>query len=279
MKKVLSILSMTLLLMGLVACGNDTKTENASANTNNKTETSTEDVVAKIKEKGKIVLGTSADYPPYEFHKTEGSNDEIVGIDVEIAKAVAEDLGVELEIKDMSFDGLIAALNVGDMDFVLSGMAATEERKNAVDFSNAYNEQGQVLLVRSEDKDKYKTVDDLKGAKIGTQLGTTQETYANENFKDSEVKSIQDTGNMMMELKNKTFDVVFMSKAPAEKFAQMQDGLVTVDIGVPNEPGFSAAVKKGNTALVDEINSVIDKLNSEGKIQAWIEQYSQEAGE
>lgn len=279
MKKTLSIITMVLILMGLVACSNnkaENKTEN-TANANAQTET-TEDVVAKIKQNGKIVMGTSAEYPPYEFHKIDGSSDEIVGIDVEIAKAIAEKLGVELEIKDMAFDGLIAALNVGEMDFVIAGMAATEERAKAVDFSKPYNEQGQVLLVRAEDSEKYKSMDDLKGAVVGTQFGTTQEAYATENFKDSEVKSIQDNNNVVMELKNKTFDVVFMAKTVAEKFASMQEGLAVVDIGAPNEPGYSVAMKKGDTALVDEVNAVIDQLNSEGKIQAWIEEYSK-AGE
>lgn len=267
MKKLVSIMAMGVLLMSLVACSGDKK------------ETKVEDSLAKIKESGTIILGTSADYPPYEFHNIENGKDEIVGIDIEIAKAVAEDLGVELQIKDMSFDGLIAALNVGEMDFVMSGMASTPEREEAVDFSIPYNEQGQVLLVRTEDVEKYKSVEDLKGLTIGTQFGTVQESYAKENFKDSEVKSIQDNNAVVMELKNKTYDAVFAAKIVAEKFASMQEGLATVDIGAPNEPGYSAAVKKGNTALVEEINKVIDKLKAEGKIEAWIDQYSQSAGE
>lgn len=287
MKKTLSILSMVVLIMSLVACGNgNSTTEKAENNSANKTEnTATEtteaadDKVAQIKESGKIVLGTNAEYPPFEFHNIDGGNDEIVGVDIEIAKAVAQSLGVELEIKDMAFDGLIAALNVGEMDFVLAGMAGTEERAKVVDFSKPYSEQGQVLLVRAEDAEKYTSVEDLKGIKIGTQLGSTQEAYAKENFVDSEVTAIQDNNNIVMELKNTTYDAVFMAKTPAEKFASLQEGLAVVDIGAPNEPGYSVAVQKGNTTLVDEINAVIDQLNAEGKIQAWIEEYSAEAGE
>lgn len=115
MKKIFSLVLAMFMMLSLVGC--------------NKNQNTTVDELGKIKKAGKIVLGTSADYPPYEFHKVIDGKDEIVGFDIEIAKQIAKDLGVELEIKDMKFDGLLAALQAGKIDFIVSGMTPTEERK------------------------------------------------------------------------------------------------------------------------------------------------------
>ena len=172
MKKKFYLLTIAVLMLGvLVGCGNSSKED-----------TSLKD----IQEKGKIVLGTSADYAPYEWHMIDGKNDEIVGVDIEIAKQVAADLGVELEIKDMQFNGLFSALNSGDIDMIIAGMVADEKRSESVDFTEPYFEQGQVLLVNKKDADTFKSVEDLKGKKIGSQLGSVQYEYANANF-DAEI--------------------------------------------------------------------------------------------
>ena len=273
------------LLVGLLltACGDKAQQEE-STGTNSKenqtaqtseTEESTDGSLDGIKERGFITLGTSAEYPPYEWHNIDGSKDEIIGVDIEIAKAIAEDLGVELKIKDMQFDGLLPALNANEMDFVIAGMAAKPERMEAVDFSHPYTSQEQLLLVRSEDADKYKSPSDLKGKNIGTQLGSTQEMYAKENFEKegATVTALPDNNNIVMELKNQTFDAVFMSGIPANKFASMQEGLKVVDRGAPPEDAYAIAVKKGNKSLVDAINKVVDKLNEDGSVKNWEKEY------
>ena len=109
----------------------------------------------KIKASGKIILGTSADYPPYEFHALVDGKDTIVGFDIELAKEIAKDLGVELEIKDMSFDGLLAALVSGNVDMVISGMTPTEERRQNVDFSEIYYQAVHGAVIRVADEAKY----------------------------------------------------------------------------------------------------------------------------
>ncbi|WBW50097.1 transporter substrate-binding domain-containing protein [Peptoniphilus equinus] len=284
MKKTLQFIALIILAFGLVACGTQNTTNTANtASTSNSTGGSEAPAEAQtgldaIKEKGKIVLGTSAEFPPYEWHNIEGGKDEIIGVDIEIGKAIAEHLGVELEIKDMSFDGLLAGLNVGEMDMVIAGLAATEERAKSVDFSQPYYSGKEALLVREEDKDKYKTQDDLAGLTIGVQLGTYPETYANEHF-NADIKALQDNNNIVMELQNKTFDAVFMDMDVCEKFASLQEGLAVIDIGAEGDEGTSVAVKKGNTELLKEIDAVVADLKSKDQVKTWIQEFSDYAGE
>ncbi|MBE6345375.1 MAG: transporter substrate-binding domain-containing protein, partial [Spirochaetaceae bacterium] len=132
-------------------------------------------VMEKIKADGKIILGTSADYPPYEFHSMVDGKDTIVGFDISIAQEIAKDLGVELEIKDMNFDGLLAALVSGNVDFVISGMTPTEERKQNVDFSDIYYEAVHGAVIRVADEAKYAAnPESLKDVLIGAQKGAIQ---------------------------------------------------------------------------------------------------------
>lgn len=117
----------------------------------------------------KLVLGTSADFAPYEFHKVIDGKDQIVGFDISIAKEIAADLGAELVIEDMGFDGLLPALQSGRVDMVISGMTPTDERKQSIDFSDTYYKSKQVIMIRNADKDKYPTMADLENEKIGVQ--------------------------------------------------------------------------------------------------------------
>ena len=135
-KKIISIIITILIAFSLSGCSQGKASAEVSK-------------MDKIKEKGKIVIGTSADYPPYEFHKSIDGKDTIVGFDIEIAKEIAKDLGVELEIKDMKFDGLLAALQTGNIDFVAAGMNPTEDRKKNVDFSKIYYTAVQCVVIRS----------------------------------------------------------------------------------------------------------------------------------
>ncbi|MGB7366206.1 transporter substrate-binding domain-containing protein, partial [Carnobacterium jeotgali] len=140
-----------------------------------------------IQEKGTLVIGTSADFPPYEFHSTVNGKDTIVGMDISIAQKIAEDLGVELKIEDIGFDSLLPALESEKVDMVISGMSPTEERKQSVDFSEVYYTGGQNIVVREADKEIYKSTADLKGLKVGVQTGSLQETLAQEQMPDSEI--------------------------------------------------------------------------------------------
>lgn len=265
MKKKINLLTIALLLMGiLTGCGNVQKEDTSLKN---------------IESRGKIVLGTAADYAPYEWHIIDGKKDEIVGVDIEIAKKVAEDLGVKLEIKDMQFSGLFPALDAGDIDMVIAGMVVDEKRLEAADFTKPYFEQGQVLLVKQENADKYKSQGDLKGKKIGTQLGTTQQEYADKNF-SSEVIAIPNNNDLVMELENGSLDAVFMSELTAKQFASVNKNLKVVEIkDMPTEGGSCIAVKKGNTALVNALNESVEKLTKTDQIQKWFVEYTKLADE
>ena len=284
MKKfgLLSILAMVM-AFALVGCGSGAN--NAANNEGNKeaAQASQEDMdaaVKAIKDKGKLVLATSADYPPYEWHLLKDGKDEIVGFDVEIAKAIADEMGVELEIKDLDFDGIIPSIASGQADIGIAGLSATPEREEAVNFSVPYFTNEQVVLVRKEDAEKYKKMEDFAGKVVGAQTGSIQEETVHENFpKDVEVKSLAKLNNLVLEVKNKTADALVISKSSGEQYAKQFPELVVIDAGVPEEPGVCVASKKGNDALTAYINQVVQKLIDEGKIEGWIAEYEKLADE
>ena len=281
MKKfgLLSILAMVM-AFALVGCGSGANNGNNAANNEGNKEAaqaSQEDMdaaVKAIKDKGKLVLATSADYPPYEWHLLKDGKDEIVGFDIEIAKAIADEMGVELEIKDLDFDGIIPSITSGQADIGIAGLSATPEREEAVNFSVPYFTNEQVVLVRKEDAEKYKKMEDFAGKVVGAQTGSIQEETVHENFpKDVEVKSLAKLNNLALEVRNKTADALVISKSSGEQYAKQFPELVVIDAGVPEEPGVCVASKKGNDALTAYINQVVQKLIDEGKIEGWIAEY------
>lgn len=287
MKKT-SLLALLAMVMAfaLVGCGSGAKNGENAANNSDKKEAaqvSQEDMdaaVKEIKEKGKLVMATSADYPPYEWHLMKDGKDEIVGFDVEIAKAIAQEMGVELEVKDLDFDGIIPSIASGQADIGIAGMSTTPEREEAVNFSIPYFENEQVVLVRKEDADKYKKVEDFAGKVVGAQTGSVQESTVRENFpKDVELKSLSKLNNLAMEVKNKTADALVISKSSGAQYAKQFPELVVIDPGVPKEPGVCVTMKKGNDALTAYVNQVLQKLIDEGKIKEWIGQYEKIADE
>lgn len=287
MKKT-SLLALLAMVMAfaLVGCGSGAKNGENAANNSDKKEAaqvSQEDMdaaVKEIKEKGKLVMATSADYPPYEWHLMKDGKDEIVGFDVEIAKAIAQEMGVELEVKDLDFDGIIPSIASGQADIGIAGMSTTPEREEAANFSIPYFENEQVVLVRKEDADKYKKVEDFAGKVVGAQTGSVQESTVRENFpKDVELKSLSKLNNLAMEVKNKTADALVISKSSGAQYAKQFPELVVIDPGVPKEPGVCVTMKKGNDALTAYVNQVLQKLIDEGKIKEWIGQYEKIADE
>ncbi|WP_321164802.1 transporter substrate-binding domain-containing protein [Aedoeadaptatus coxii] len=288
MMKKTSLLTLLAMVMAfaLVGCGSGAKNGENAANNSEKKEAaqvSQEDMDAaakEIKEKGKLVMATSADYPPYEWHLMKDGKDEIVGFDVEIAKAIAQEIGVELEIKDLDFDGIIPSITSGQADIGIAGMSATPEREEAANFSIPYFENEQVVLVRKEDADKYKKVEDFAGKVVGAQTGSVQESTVRENFpKDVELKSLSKLNNLAMEVKNKTADALVISKSSGAQYAKQFPELVAIDPGVPKEPGVCVTMKKGNDALTAYVNQVLQKLIDEGKIKEWIGEYEKIADE
>ncbi len=236
----------------------------------------------KIKADGKIILGTSADYPPYEFHALIDGKDTIVGFDISIAQEIAKDLGVQLEIKDMNFDGLLAALVSGNVDFVISGMTPTEERKQNVDFSDIYYEAVHGAVIRKADADKYAlSPDSLKDAMIGAQKGAIQVGIAKEQIKGvtgadldnnhTQIKELGTLPDLIMEVKNNKIEAVVAELPVAKAYVAANPDLMLAEYTFQDTEGGSAiAIKKGNTELVDAINATITRLIAEDKITQFV---------
>lgn len=282
MKKISMLLASVLLLTVISACGEKNKnnevqgaapTAAASASPAASGDKTKGDKLADVKKAGVIVLGTSADYAPYEFHKNIDGKDTIVGFDIEIAKTIAADLGVKLDIKDMGFDSLLPALNAGKLDFVISGMTPTKERLESVDFSQVYYTAQHVVVVRQDNKDKYKTMDDLKKATIGVQTASIQEELAKTQLAEAKIKSIGKIPDIILELKNKKVDAVIMESPVASGYIKKNKDLVLSDVKPKaEEAGSAIAVKKGNDTLTAEINKTLDRLIKEKAIEKLAEE-------
>jgi len=240
--------------------------QKTATNTDKKAEATTQPqsqsaALDKIKKSGKLVLGTSADYPPYEFHKSVNGKDEIVGFDIEIAKQIAKDLGVTLEVKDIKFDGLLAALDQGNIDMVLAGMSPTEERKKAVDFSKVYYQSKQTLVIRAADKDKIKSADNMNGKKIGVQKGAIQEDIAAKQFSTATPVALGKISDLILALKSNRVDAAIIELPVATQNVNANKDLMITDVNIPMEDeGVAAAFKKGSNDLVDAANKSLDKL-------------------
>ena len=269
-KKVVASTLLGIMTMGFVGCG-------AS---NNKSATETKDLLETIQEKGKVVVGMSADYAPYEFHYIdENGKDVIGGFDVDIANEIANSLGVELVIQEMDFDALVAALPAGKIDLVISGMNPTEKRAKVVDFSEIYYNSQHGILVRSEDVDKYKTFADLEGVKVGTQLGSTQEQISRNEIPNADLQLLNNVNNLILELKAGKIDAIVMEKPVAEMAVKSNPELAVGNPIYEEESGGNAVgIAKGNEELLAKINEVIKNLNDSGKMDEYIVKANELAG-
>ncbi|TJX67622.1 transporter substrate-binding domain-containing protein [Soehngenia saccharolytica] len=246
-KKLIVLIVLTMVAVALSSC-----TANADKTSISKFE--------DIKESGKLVLGTAADYPPYEYHKMENGKDQIVGFDIEIAKEIAKDLGVELEIIDMKFEGLLPALTMGDIDLIVAGLVPNEERAKVVDFSIPYYEAEQALLVRTEDLDELQSIDDFAGLNIGAQKATLQEEIALDKFNKANYIGLSKITDLILELKNNKVDGVVLVEPVAKAYAAQNSDLSLSKIDLGKEDGVAVAVNKGNEDLLKSINSTISRL-------------------
>ncbi|MBO6219783.1 MAG: basic amino acid ABC transporter substrate-binding protein [Treponema sp.] len=214
-----------------------------------------------------VKMGTNAAFPPFEY--TEGN--EIVGFDVTVGNLIARDYGKELKIVDMSFDGLIAALQAGSIDFIAAGMTATEERRKNVDFSEAYYSSKQVIIVRNDDPSVL-TVKDLVGKSIGVQSGTTGEIYATEEVEKSSVKSFKTGIDASLALKNGAIDTIILDELPAKEIVLRNPELKIVDDDFFTDE-YAIAVKKGNTELLNSINKTIQTMKENGSYQKLLDAF------
>lgn len=275
MKKMMSVL-MILALMAMMFTGcsgsataDTTAAESTAAETTASESTEAEaaiDKLQQIKDSGKLVLGTSADYPPFEFHLEVDGKDTIVGFDIDIANKIAAAIGVELEIVDMKFEGLLPALTAGKIDLIVSGMTPTDERKQSVDFSVVYYDARQTMLVASDSKDVLNTIEAFAGKVIGAQKGSIQETLAATTFTSSEVKAIDKIPNLMMELKTGKVDGLVLAEPVAKQYAAANPDLAVNGLDLGSEGGSAVAVQKNSGAFLDLINQTIEEMISSGEM-------------
>ncbi|MEF2967224.1 transporter substrate-binding domain-containing protein [Paenibacillus sp. M1] len=220
----------------------------------------------------KLILGLSADFPPYEFRDSKG---EIVGFDVEIAKEIAKDLGAELEIKDMLFDSLLNELESGRIDLVISGLSPTPERAEQVDLSKIYYKAEQAVVTVTENKDKYATMESLEGVKIGVQKSSIQEDIAKE-IAGAKLTSLGKISDIIMQLQTGRVDAAIIEGPVAESFVKNVDGITITDAKpVTEDEGYVVGVKKGNTELLDQVNTTLDRLIEDGSIDKFVTEASE----
>lgn len=254
MKKILSLaLVVALAVTTLCACGSDDKESTSDKKT--------------------LIMATNAEFPPYEYMEGE----DIVGIDAEMAQAVADKLGMELQIEDMAFDSIITAVVSGKADVGVAGMTVTDERKESVDFTDPYAQAVQAIIVK--DDSKIKTADDLfvKGSdwKVGVQLGTTGDIYCTDDLADAQSGTVEEYNkgaDAVQALVAGKIDCVVIDNEPAKKFVEVNEGLKILETEYAVED-YAIAVSKDNSELKDKINDALKELKEDGTLQKIIDKY------
>lgn len=258
-KKIILLSLMVLISLSLNAC----KSKDAEV-TNDKEIKKELTSVEKIKQSGKLVIATSADYPPFEsIDEKDGKT--VIGFDADIAAAIAKKIGVQIEVKNIDFKGLLPALMEGKTDIVAAGMSADAERLKSVDFSKVYFVDKQMLVIK-ENNDGIKTAADMSKKKIGAQLGSTCEKAA-QGIPGIEYKSMDKVDQLMLEVKNGRLDGVVVNLTVAVEYVKSIGGLKMVEISELNKEaeGYAIAVKKGDAELIKLIDGVIEELKASGE--------------
>ena len=236
-------------------------------------------VMQKIKESGKIVVGTASGYPPYEFIDASKGDKTVIGIDMEIAQALADKLGVKLEVQDMNFQSLLSSLTSGKVDIAISGINPTDERRKTMDFSDNYLPTEQMVLIRKADADKYKSLEDLYGKTIGVQKSTTQETLTKNEIKDAQIVGLAHVPEAVLELKHGKVDGVVVEGICGKQYLIYNDDLMFAE-GIHFKNGTknsAAALQKGNEDLLKVVNEVLKENTDNGNLKKWEEEYVQKS--
>ena len=274
MKKNVLALSLALALgLGLTACSSSNGGSASNSGSNTDTSGSQSSTSGSNTGAEKLVLGTSADYPPFEFHVLQDGEDKIVGIDVFLAQQIAEDMGAELEISDMDFDMLLNLMNKGDVDMVIAAMELKDDRAAAADYSDPYyTDEAPLIVVRKADLDQYKTLEDFSGKTVGAQTGTTKaDIVLGTDPEKPHMTDVQDlllpkVTDLIAQLQFEKCDAVVLDAAVAQKYVASNDELAiveSIDLGEAAEP-YRVWVAKGDPkGLMDSINKTIASLDEE----------------
>lgn len=270
MKKFMRILATVVVAVSMVVstvgCGKTSSSTSGSS------------ALDKIKQKGVLTLATASGYPPYEFVSVD-NNGQVIGIDVALAQAVADKLGVKLQVQDMAFSELITTLQAGNCDLVIAGLPATEERAQAVDFSNVYLNDKQCLIVRKDQASKYSALSNFAGKNVAVEMGSSSETVAKSELTGANITSLSLISDVFLELENGKADAVATGEVVGKQYVLSNSDLTeltNVKFANQDKPA-SAAVQKGNKELLDLVNEVIKDNQDNGNFSKWVDQYSLQA--
>lgn len=251
LKALSGILIVSMMSVVLAGCGSSTKSSSSE-----------KEGLEGLKEKGKIVVGTMAATPPYEYHSIKDGEDKIVGSDIKLLEEVAKDLGVEYEIKDMDFDGLLVALQSGKIDMIISAMSPTEEREKNADFTDVYYKGRNVMMVRKADLNKYKTADSLADKKIAAIKTSVQQSILETELPKAELKLLGKSTELSLDLANKKVDAILVDIPTATLLAKANPSIVASEIYY-EDPSAGAAIAMPNGTdkeIMDTINSTIERI-------------------
>ena len=279
MKKITALLLGTAMMLSLAACGSSASvSESTASSETSSSEAASSEASAETAGElttvtpGKLTMSTNAAFPPYEMTDDNGN---YVGIDIEVAEAIADKLGLELQVDDMDFDAALLAAQTGKSDMVMAGVTVTEERQTVMDFSNTYANGIQVVIV-PEDSD-IASIEDMTGKMIGVQRGTTGDLYCSASVEDGgfgeENVTPYDNGlTAVQALMNGQVDCVVIDNAPAQEFVKANPGLKILDTEYANED-YAIGVNKDNTALLDAINGALAELKADGTVDSIVAKY------
>lgn len=278
--KVMLAASLVILMAAVfTGCSSNSDTKQAA----NSSSASADDSLSKIKAKGKLVVGINAEFAPFEFHTMVDGKDTVAGFDVDLAKEVAKDMGVELELKELSFDALLTTLQSGQVDVVISGLSATEERRKTVGFSDSYYKGTQVVLTTKGNLDKFNTFSDLKDKKLGVQLSSLQEKLMQTLLPDGNYTKIESMNTLFLSLKSNQIDGIVTTDIVSEMAIAANPEFVIadkvkIDDSSLKSPGSAVAMRKGSTALQTQVNATIKRLKDSGQFQAFVDAACKLAG-
>lgn len=248
MKKLISAVLIAACVCSMAACGSKEESSDAGEEA-----------------KETLVVATNAEFPPYEYYEGE----DVVGIDIDMAAAVAEELGMELKVEDMAFDSIIPAVESGKADVGVAGMTVTEDRLQNVNFSDTYAKATQVIIVTEDSK--IAGPDDLTGKKIGVQLGTTGDIYACD-IEDATVEQYNKGFEAVQALTQGKIDAVVIDGQPALEFVEQVEGLKILDEAFTEEE-YAIAIAKDNEELLGKVNEALASLKDSGKLDEIIAKY------
>ncbi|HFL6996761.1 TPA: ABC transporter permease subunit [Staphylococcus aureus] len=225
----------------------------------------------KIKERGELRVGLSADYAPMEFEHTVNGKTEYAGVDIDLAKKIAKDNNLKLKIVNMSFDSLLGALKTGKIDIVISGMTSTPERKKQVDFSDSYMMTKNIMLVKKDKVNDYKDIKDFNNKKVGAQKGTEQEKIAQTEIENASITSLSRLPDVILALKSGKVEGVVVEKPVAEAYLKQNPKLGISNVKFNEEEKDTViAVPKDSPKLLSQINKTIKEVKDKGLIDKYM---------